>query len=280
MGEETYDANFNATGFQQALYYVHADHLNTPRRLTLPAGNAVVWRWDSDPFGAGSPNSHPAGTPLSAYLYYDLRLPGQIYDSHTGAYYNWFRDYDSTTGRYMQSDPIGLGGGINTYAYVGGNPISNKDPLGLMCTPGVGCYTTPAEAAAAQSGNYLGYYQLACAGGDAYACFAEHVAANDTYLGQLATDRLRDALRKEGCDNDETLNDIRNDLANAYASYLPDNPDNAIWPDAQAIAQFHWDVFGQYGLPPTTFGGTPYSWGVWGAGIWCPNCAMPPFHHK
>jgi RHS repeat-associated protein len=65
---------------------------------------------------------------------YDHRFPGQVADSETGLYYNYFRDYDPEIGRYVESDPIGLEGGTNTYGYVGANPTLNADPTGLAST--------------------------------------------------------------------------------------------------------------------------------------------------
>lgn len=93
--------------------YVHADHLGTPRAITRPSDNAKVWEWsNTEPFGANLPNENPSG--LGAFAY-NLRFPRQYYDQETGTHYNYFRDYDLATGRYGQSDPIGLKGGINTY---------------------------------------------------------------------------------------------------------------------------------------------------------------------
>ena len=119
-----------ATPLATAVYYIYADHLNTPRVIT-DTTNRVVWKWDSDPFGTDFPQE--GTTQNGARFEYNLRFPGQYYDSETNLHYNYFRDYDPSTGRYVQSDPIGLGGGINTYAYVGGNPLSFTDPTGLLC---------------------------------------------------------------------------------------------------------------------------------------------------
>lgn len=116
--------------------YVYADHLSAPRVLTRASDNKTVWRWDSaDPFGLDQPDQNPSRL---GELIYNPRFPGQYYDKETNLHYNYFRDYNPQTGRYIESDPIGLEGGINTYSYVGGNPLSGFDPLGLDNWGGVG----------------------------------------------------------------------------------------------------------------------------------------------
>lgn len=110
-----------------AQYYVNPDHLGAPLTITDAAGK-IVWRWDRDPYGNGKPNENPSG--LGAFTY-NLRFPGQYYDKETELHYNYFRDYNPKTGRYVQADPIGLAGGVNLYGYVGGNPIAFTDETGL-----------------------------------------------------------------------------------------------------------------------------------------------------
>jgi RHS repeat-associated protein len=121
------------------VFNVYADHILTPRVITRASDNRMVWRWDNaDPFGLQQPEESPTGLPKFTY---NPRFPGQVYDHETNNHYNYFRDYDPQTGRYLQSDPIGLAGGINTYGYVAGNPVSLYDPNGLEIRP-VG---TPAD---------------------------------------------------------------------------------------------------------------------------------------
>jgi RHS repeat-associated protein len=149
------------------IFYVHADHLGTPRtvtRSTVATGanapssanatspgaiNKAVWMWNSDPFGTtgttgagGSANSAPNKNPqnitgtaaqiAAGTFEQNLRMPGQVEDQETKKFYNYFRDYDPTIGRYTTSDPIGLKAGNNTYGYVEQNPIKYTDPFGLV----------------------------------------------------------------------------------------------------------------------------------------------------
>ena len=111
-------------------YDIHADHLNTPRVITDATGTEV-WRWDSAPFGETAANEQPQGNQQTKFTF-NQRFPGQYYDQETGLHYNYFRDYDPSSGRYVESDPIGLDGGINTYSYGFANSLIFIDALGLQ----------------------------------------------------------------------------------------------------------------------------------------------------
>ncbi|THD03160.1 hypothetical protein B1810_11320 [Panacagrimonas perspica] len=116
------------------IYAIHSDWRDAPRQIDGP-NQVPVWAWDPAPFGGGAPYDRPAGQLVK--FVFNLRYPGQYYDDESDLFYNHARYYDPSLGRYLESDPIGLDGGINTYAYVGGNPISYVDPSGLQAVVGV-----------------------------------------------------------------------------------------------------------------------------------------------
>ncbi len=109
------------------LYYLHTDHLGTPQLATDAAQN-VVWSATYQPYGMTDDTT--------GSITQNLRLPGQYADSETGFNYNGFRDYMPNVGRYLEADPIGLRGGMNAYAYAGGNPMKYTDRHGRQLAPG------------------------------------------------------------------------------------------------------------------------------------------------
>ncbi|MFV0478480.1 MAG: RHS repeat domain-containing protein, partial [Parahaliea sp.] len=163
--------NGSLTDARTEMHYLHTDHLGTPLLATTKAGQ-TSWQAQAEAFGA-------AGILPGNRIRMNLRLPGQYFDGETGLHYNYFRDYDPSLGRYVQSDlldvlsrsndpqlrlaqQIGVltipnNGGLNhLYNYAEGNPINRTDPSGLLAPlviPGIcaagGCEAIVAAAAAA-----------------------------------------------------------------------------------------------------------------------------------
>jgi len=121
--------NCLAASYDTAIYYIHNDHLGTPKLMTNQTGQPV-WRALATPFGKATVDEDVDGDGKDVVM--NILFPGQYYDSESGLNYNYFRTYDPDTGRYITSDPIGLAGGVNTYTYVENDPINWIDPLGLV----------------------------------------------------------------------------------------------------------------------------------------------------
>ena len=115
--------DYQQGGEEAGLLFVHNDHLGTPQLMTSME-REVVWRSEVLPFGQALAEANLESMKLG--------FPGQYWDGETGFRYNYFRDYDAGLGRYVQSDPIGLNGGVNTFGYVGQSPIVYIDPTGKV----------------------------------------------------------------------------------------------------------------------------------------------------
>ena len=131
-------ANVNTS---PSLYFVHADHLNRPIRMTDGSEN-VVWDAVYNPFGDVNFITGLASN--------NLRFPGQYFLIEDGLNYNWYRHYDPTVGRYIQPDPLGFIDGPTVYAYARSAPTTNVDPQGLQIVipvlrPGPGFTPVPSD---------------------------------------------------------------------------------------------------------------------------------------
>lgn len=131
----------NSNG-QTSFGYFHHDQIQTPLQATDVTGN-VVWSATYNVFGKANVTT-PLATADTPTINVNLRLSGQYEDSETGLYYNFHRYYDPETGRYVQSDPIGLVGGINRYAYAFNQPMKYTDPDGRFVPAIAACALNPA----------------------------------------------------------------------------------------------------------------------------------------
>lgn len=170
-------ATLRPNGGTVEIYYVHTDHLNSPMRITRPSDNALMWEWNASPFGSNQPNENPGGF---GFFNYNLRFPGQYYDSETGFHYNYYRDYDPKSGRYIQADPRGilldfsdplrqvakigvpipfnkqLGYLNHNYNYSDSNPITGFDPTGENTLVGMGWGFSVGGPPGAVVGGFIG----------------------------------------------------------------------------------------------------------------------------
>ncbi|MEW8285856.1 MAG: RHS repeat-associated core domain-containing protein [Candidatus Thiodiazotropha endolucinida] len=199
-----------------SVYYLHTDHLGAVVKATNNT-QALVWNAERKPFGQR--------TVTTAQIEMPLGFPGQYFDEESGSYYNYFRDYDPSTGRYLQSDPIGLAGGINTYAYVRSNPMIFIDPFGLDATD----WFNNAGGRSIWNGPTNGNWGGRCWSGGQYSCGAngsgnagpmdsgdECYERHDNCYVQCGTNQQ---CREQTCDP-TLVNELRN---------LPNDPRN--WPN-------------------------------------------------
>jgi RHS repeat-associated protein len=116
------EAKGNDLATSADLSYMTHDHLGSTRGM-WDDGPDAVGTWEYTPYGAPF---NFAGPPDVTQLY-----TGHDLDPVTGQYYAPFRYLDPAVGRWMKQDPLGMVDGTNMYQYVGLNPISHLDVLGL-----------------------------------------------------------------------------------------------------------------------------------------------------
>jgi RHS repeat-associated protein len=105
------------------IVYVHNNQVGAPQKITNPS-RTLVWDQIIKPFG--EIYSTPTSTTPTNW-----RFPGQYANANNSLSHNNARDYDSSGPFYIESDPMGLAGGLNPIVYAGQNPTQAIDPYGL-----------------------------------------------------------------------------------------------------------------------------------------------------
>ncbi|MBD8481359.1 RHS repeat-associated core domain-containing protein [Pseudomonas coleopterorum] len=107
----------NGNVVSHSLFYVHSDHLGTPRMVTDSNGE-TIWAWESNAYGIGKPNGA---------FELNHRFIGQYYDTETGLHFSRNRIYDPFLGRFLSTDPDVPPADTNTYVYARNNPLTFYD---------------------------------------------------------------------------------------------------------------------------------------------------------
>ncbi len=115
-------SNGSLTGTATEYQYLQTDHMAAPM-LAITNNGVASWKSVAESFGT-------TGTLAGSTSSINLRLPGQYFDEESGVHYNYLRDYKPALGRYVQSDPIGIGDGGNLFSYARQNALSNFDSTG------------------------------------------------------------------------------------------------------------------------------------------------------
>jgi RHS repeat-associated protein len=203
----------DAGGGTATVSYVTADQLGTPRAIS-DADGTTKWSW---PYAG---NAWGEQEPTSNGYVFNLRFPGQYADAESGLNYNVHRDYDSATGRYVESDPLGLfGGQASTYAYADSNPFVTMDPTGLQSL--VLC-ANPANAAACAAAGIGSGSSAAGAGSSA----AGAIAGGAALAGAVSLTGDQNKCPKDDCEEIVSkINSLVSLMEDKYDEMLADQHD-------------------------------------------------------
>ncbi|XQA65187.1 RHS repeat-associated core domain-containing protein [Xanthomonas sacchari] len=240
------------------LRYVQPDHLGTPRAVIDPVRDVAIWRWDlkGEAFGTTAPDQDPDkdGT---AFVF-DMRFPGQRYDALSGLNQNYFRDYEPGTGRYVQSDPIGLTGGISTFSFAASSPFNSFDPQGLRKWD----FDGPGDTS--MCGYYGSLYKQT--GSLYYKRAFETCKGNNGLINSAIRSGIIHAWATNGSSESESviLAKIRNGLVREDKRYSVRDEQGRVVrePYGNLIDEYHYKVFREAGISPLFYGGSLWPRGI------------------